>query len=46
MNTATARIQRIVDDYKHTHPELLADNPDFRKWLEKEYVPITGGWQY
>jgi len=46
MIIAAARTQRIVDDYKFTHQELLSANPDFRGWLEKEYVPITGGWQY
>ncbi len=46
MNTANVRIQRMVDDYKLTHSQLLADNPDFREWLENEYVPIAGGWQY
>ena len=43
---ATSRTQRMVDGYKFTHPELLAANPDFRDWLENEYVPIVGGWQY
>jgi hypothetical protein len=36
----------MVDDYKRSHHELLANNPDFREWLENEYVPIVGGWQY
>ena len=46
MNIAAVRTQRMVDDYKLRHQELLAADPDFREWLEKEYVPITGGWQY
>jgi hypothetical protein len=46
MNTATIRIEAMVDDYKLSHQELLAENPDFREWLEREYKPIAGGWQY
>lgn len=46
MNSTDVRTRRMVDDYKHSHQELLAGNPDFREWLEKEYVPIAGGWQY
>jgi len=46
MNNADVRTLRMVNDYKLAHQELLADDPDFREWLEKEYVPIAGGWQY
>jgi hypothetical protein len=31
-----------ADDYR----EFLGDDPEFRRWLEEEYVPIFGGWQY
>jgi len=46
MTATAARIRSMVEDYKAAHPEVLADNPDFREWLENEYVPIAGGWQY
>jgi hypothetical protein len=46
MKSAVDRIQVMVEEYKLAHSELLDGNPDFRKWLENEYVPIVGGWQY
>jgi hypothetical protein len=46
MKTVSVPIQRMVDDYKIANRNLLAENPEFHEWLEKEYVPITGGWQY
>jgi len=32
--------------YKANNSELLRCDPDFARWLETEYVPIVGGWQY
>ena len=32
--------------YKATHREFLQNNQEFAKWLDNEYVPIAGGWQY
>lgn len=46
MNTIPVQRESMVDAYKRSHQELLASNPEFREWLEREYVPITGGWQY
>jgi hypothetical protein len=46
VNTISDRTQIMIEQYKLTHSELLADNLDFREWLENEYVPIAGGWQY
>lgn len=34
-----------LDGYRAAHPERLRD-PGFAAWLETEYVPIAGGWQY
>jgi hypothetical protein len=31
--------------YQSANPELLRD-PEFAAWLETDYVPIAGGWQY
>jgi hypothetical protein len=32
--------------YKADHSEHLRSDPTFAQWLETEYVPIAGGWQY
>jgi hypothetical protein len=34
-----------LEGYRAAHPERLHD-PGFAAWLEAEYVPIAGGWQY
>jgi hypothetical protein len=26
--------------------EMTKSEPEFAKWLEEEYIPIAGGWQY
>lgn len=35
-----------LSDYRATHQELLDSDAGFCRWLEEEYVPIGGGWQY
>jgi hypothetical protein len=35
-----------LQNYKTSNAQLLDVNPDFRQWLEEEYVPIRGAWQY
>jgi hypothetical protein len=32
--------------YKAENSERLRTDPIFARWLETEYVPIAGGWQY
>lgn len=32
--------------YKLTNAERLNSEPEFAAWLDGEYVPIAGGWQY
>ena len=32
-------------DYRQANPERFEDT-EFAAWLENEYVPIAGGWQY
>jgi len=39
-------INRWLEDYKNSNAALLDSNPEFRRWLDEEYVPIGGGWQY
>ena len=36
----------IVSNYKDVHAETLIQDPEFARWLENEYVPIAGAWQY
>lgn len=35
-----------LQTYKADNVALLESDPEFDRWLEKEYVPISGGWQY
>jgi hypothetical protein len=32
--------------YKRDNAALLERDPEFARWLQDEYVPIAGGWQY
>jgi hypothetical protein len=32
--------------YRAANADCLRNAPDFAAWLEKDYVPIAGGWQY
>jgi hypothetical protein len=32
--------------YRSANADRLRDEPGFANWLETEYVPIAGGWQY
>ena len=32
--------------YKTNNAERLKSVPDFAVWLETQYIPIAGGWQY
>lgn len=35
-----------LQQYKDSHTDLLDQDPQFRQWLDEEYLPIGGGWQY
>lgn len=35
-----------LEVYKAGHRELLEADPEFANWLETEYRPLAGGWQY
>jgi hypothetical protein len=35
-----------LSEYKAANRERLRQLPDFANWLESDYVPIVGGWQY
>lgn len=32
--------------YRQANRDLLDAEPEFAAWLETEYRPIAGGWQY
>jgi hypothetical protein len=35
-----------LESYKSAHGALLSSEQEFLRWLENDYVPIAGGWQY
>ena len=35
-----------LEEYKHANVGLLQADPQFRQWLDEEYVPLQGAWQY
>jgi len=35
-----------LDAYKTANQDRLKRSPEFAAWLESDYVPIAGGWQY
>jgi hypothetical protein len=43
---ASVELRRWLDDYRAAHAPLLDADPEFRRWLDEEYVPIGGAWQY
>jgi hypothetical protein len=48
MNTQLSEkpFDRWLTDYKVAYHDLLVNEPEFARWLEEDYVPIAGGWQY
>jgi transposase-like protein len=43
---APVEIRRWLERYKEANAALLESDPEFRRWLDEEYVAIGGGWQY
>jgi hypothetical protein len=39
-------VRQWLDQYKEANGALLDADPAFSRWLEEDYVPIGGGWQY
>jgi hypothetical protein len=46
MRSATTGVEAWKARYRDQHRTLLAEHPEFAAWLEDEYVPLAGGWQY
>jgi hypothetical protein len=44
--SALPEIQHWLSEYRVTNAALLDADPEYRRWLDEEYVPIGGGWQY
>lgn len=36
----------FLHEYVRDNRTLVASDPEFAIWLETEYRPIEGGWQY
>lgn len=39
-------VDDLTETYKASQRGLLDADPEFAAWLETEYVPIAGAWQY
>jgi hypothetical protein len=39
-------VRAWMQDYKESHRQLLDADAEFERWLDNEYVPIGGAWQY
>jgi hypothetical protein len=44
--SGTKNLTAWLSAYKHERRELLQNDSEFARWLEDEYVPLAGGWQY
>lgn len=42
----TAESVEFLREYRQANRDLLAHDPEFAAWLDTEYRPIEGGWQY
>ncbi len=39
-------VDHLIEAYRSANRERLDADPDFASWMETEYVPIVGAWQY
>ena len=49
MKSASLHSYRLTEwlaEYKAANAQLISADPAFGAWLEGEYIPIAGGWQY
>ena len=42
----TEAINRLIQAYRTVHKARLDEDPSFAGWMESQYVPIAGAWQY
>ena len=45
-STVESAVHQSLEEYKTRRRHLLTSNPEFARWLDQDYVPIAGGWQY
>lgn len=45
-DSQTTSLSHWLAEYKANHREILGEDHEFARWLDEEYVPITGGWAY
>ena len=43
---AWTALDQWLEAYKHQHRDILEAEPEFAAWLQEEYQPLAGGWQY
>ncbi|WP_158580047.1 hypothetical protein [Geodermatophilus marinus] len=48
MNESAYResVLKLVVAYRESNRALLEADPAFASWLDDEYVPMVGAWQY
>jgi len=39
-------LDEFLEGYKASRQDLLDRDPAFASWLEDQYVPLAGAWQY
>jgi hypothetical protein len=44
--SATSSAGEVLAAYRAANEERLRHDPEFAAWLDREYVPIAGGWMY
>ena len=44
----TTEVNQLIADWISAEEQQvrLQEDPDFAHWLEEDYVPIAGAWQY
>lgn len=45
-NDRSIDTEQWLSDYKKQNASLIAGDDAFARWLESDYKPIAGGWQY
>jgi hypothetical protein len=46
MNGMVTQETLWLEAYKAANRAILDEDPEFAAWLDRDYVPIAGAWQY
>jgi hypothetical protein len=46
MKAADTKMLGWLFAFRQKNAALLNEHPEFAKWLDEEYLPLAGGWQY